>query len=179
MVSLSSRRSSFVPTSITGVSGQWWLTSGYHWNGDDSDSNNTKTSSIIGHSWSASETPFKWRFAGGPIMGPILCCLCNKQKCLVVDKIMLVAYVVIMHTRYMDFFHGYCRLRISFDNLSGNMRDTCTVRVSNSLLPTHCRTGSSLARTNLSPFARCTLGLSRRIFIKNILCDHCLHDSGL
>ena len=42
----------------------------------------------------------------------------------------------------------------------------------------HCRTGSSLARTNLSPFARCTLGLSRH-FIKNILCDHCFHDSGL
>ena len=102
MVSLSSRRSSFVPTSITGVSGQWWLTSGYHWNSDDSDSNNTKTSSIRGHSWSASETPFKWRFAGGPIMGPILCCLCNKQKCLVVDKIMLVSYVVNMHTRYFS-----------------------------------------------------------------------------
>ena len=29
---------------------------------------------------------------------------------------------------------------------------------------THCRTGSSLARTNLSPFARCTLGLSRHFY---------------
>ena len=41
------------------------------------------------------------------------------------------------------------------------------------------QTGSSLARTNLSPFARCTLGLSRHFYKKNILCDHCLHDSGL
>ena len=38
--------------------------------------------------------------------------------------------------------------------------------------------GSTLARTNLSPFAGCTLGLNRH-FIKNILCDHRLHDSGL
>jgi len=30
MVSLSSRRSSFVPTRTIGVEGQWWLTSGYH-----------------------------------------------------------------------------------------------------------------------------------------------------
>ena len=30
MVSLSSRKSSFVPTKIIGVLGQWWLTSGYH-----------------------------------------------------------------------------------------------------------------------------------------------------
>ena len=28
----------------------------------------------------------------------------------------------------------------------------------------HCRTGSPLARTNLSPFARCTLGLSRHFY---------------
>ena len=35
-----------------------------------------------------------------------------------------------------------------------------------------------IAHTHLSPFARCTLGLSRH-FIKNIFCDHCLHDSGL
>ena len=40
------------------------------------------------------------------------------------------------------------------------------------------QTGSTLARTNLSPFARCTLGLKCH-FIKNILCDHCLHDLGL
>ena len=31
IVSLSSRRSSFVPTRIIGVFGQWWLTSGYHY----------------------------------------------------------------------------------------------------------------------------------------------------
>ena len=31
-VSLSSRRSSLVPTRIMGVFGQWWRTSGYHWN---------------------------------------------------------------------------------------------------------------------------------------------------
>lgn len=31
MVPLSSRRSSFVPTNIIGVLGQWCLTSGYHW----------------------------------------------------------------------------------------------------------------------------------------------------
>ena len=37
------------------------------------------------------------------------------------------------------------------------------------------QTGSTLARTNLSPFARCTLGLNRN-FIKNILCDHYLQD---
>lgn len=30
MVPLSSRRSSFVPTRMLGVLGQWWLTSGYH-----------------------------------------------------------------------------------------------------------------------------------------------------
>jgi len=30
MVSLSSRKSSFVPTKMIGVLGQWWLTSGYH-----------------------------------------------------------------------------------------------------------------------------------------------------
>lgn len=30
IVSLSSRRSSFVPTRTIGVLGQWWLTSGYH-----------------------------------------------------------------------------------------------------------------------------------------------------
>ena len=29
-VSLSSRKSTFVPTRIIGVFGQWWLTSGYH-----------------------------------------------------------------------------------------------------------------------------------------------------
>ena len=40
------------------------------------------------------------------------------------------------------------------------------------------QTGSTLARTKLSPFARCRLGLNRH-FIKNILSDHCLHDSGL
>ena len=28
----------------------------------------------------------------------------------------------------------------------------------------HCRTGSPLARTNLSPFARCTLGLCRHFY---------------
>ena len=28
----------------------------------------------------------------------------------------------------------------------------------------HCRTGNPLARTNLSPFARCTLGLSRHFY---------------
>ena len=28
----------------------------------------------------------------------------------------------------------------------------------------HCRTGSPLARTNLSPFAQCTLGLSRHFY---------------
>ena len=28
----------------------------------------------------------------------------------------------------------------------------------------HCRTGSPLARTNLSPFARCTLGLNRHFY---------------
>ena len=44
--------------------------------------------------------------------------------------------------------------------------------------PALSQTGSSLVRTNLSPFARCTLGLTRH-FDKNILCDHCLHDSGL
>lgn len=31
MVSWSSLKSSLVPTSIIGVFGQWWLTSGYHW----------------------------------------------------------------------------------------------------------------------------------------------------
>ena len=44
------------------------------------------------------------------------------------------------------------------------------------------QTGSTLARTNLSPFSRCTLRLNRHslaIFIKIFLCDHCLHDSGL
>ena len=40
------------------------------------------------------------------------------------------------------------------------------------------QTGSSLVQTNLSPFARCTLGLSRH-FLKNILCDHCLLASWL
>ena len=39
------------------------------------------------------------------------------------------------------------------------------------------QTASTLAHTHLSPFARCTLGLNA-IFIKNILCDYCLHDSG-
>ena len=41
---------------------------------------------------------------------------------------------------------------------------------------------SQHSRTHLSPFARCTLGLSCHspaIFLKNILCDHCLHDSWL
>ena len=38
----------------------------------------------------------------------------------------------------------------------------------------HCRTGSPLARTNLSPFARCTLGLNRHFYL-NIF----MHDSGL
>ena len=28
----------------------------------------------------------------------------------------------------------------------------------------HCRTGSMLAHTNLSPFARCTLGLTRHFY---------------
>ena len=28
----------------------------------------------------------------------------------------------------------------------------------------HCRTGSPLARTNLSPFARCALGLGRHFY---------------
>ena len=28
----------------------------------------------------------------------------------------------------------------------------------------YCETGSSLARTNLSPFARCTLGLNRHFY---------------
>ena len=36
------------------------------------------------------------------------------------------------------------------------------------------QTGITLARTYMSPFARCTLG-----FIKNKLCDHCWHDSEL
>ena len=40
------------------------------------------------------------------------------------------------------------------------------------------QTWSTLARTHLSPFARCTLGLNRH-FNKNILCDYCLHDSVL
>ena len=40
------------------------------------------------------------------------------------------------------------------------------------------QTASTLARTNLSPFSRCNWD-SAAIFIKNILCDHCLHDSGL
>jgi hypothetical protein len=31
MVSLSSLKSSFVPTKIVGAFGQWWFTSGYHW----------------------------------------------------------------------------------------------------------------------------------------------------
>lgn len=33
IVSLSSRKSSFVPTRMMGVFGQWWLTSGYHYTG--------------------------------------------------------------------------------------------------------------------------------------------------
>ena len=33
VVSLSSRRSSLVPTKMMGVFGQWWLTSGYHCRG--------------------------------------------------------------------------------------------------------------------------------------------------
>ena len=33
IVSLSSLRSSFVPTKMMGVLGQWWLTSGYHCEG--------------------------------------------------------------------------------------------------------------------------------------------------
>ena len=33
VVSLSSRKSSFVPTRMMGVFGQWWLTSGYHCGG--------------------------------------------------------------------------------------------------------------------------------------------------
>ena len=33
IVSLSSLRSSFVPTRMMGVLGQWWLTSGYHCGG--------------------------------------------------------------------------------------------------------------------------------------------------
>ena len=36
----------------------------------------------------------------------------------------------------------------------------------------------SQARTDLSPFTRCTLGLKRH-FYYNILCDHCLDDTGL
>ena len=28
----------------------------------------TKPGSMLGHHWLASETPFKWRFAGGPMM---------------------------------------------------------------------------------------------------------------
>ena len=42
------------------------------------------------------------------------------------------------------------------------------------------QTGSTLARTNLSPFARCTLGLNCHTpVIFSRLCDHCLHDLGL
>ena len=47
-------------------------------------------------------------------------------------------------------------------------------------------TGSALARTYRSLFARCTLGLNLRIespfprhLYLNILFDHCLHDLGL
>ena len=42
------------------------------------------------------------------------------------------------------------------------------------------QTGSTIARTYLSP--RCTLGLNRHsptFFYQNILCDQCLHDTGL
>ena len=53
-----------------------------------------------------------------------------------------------------------------------------STRGTNLFLWRHCRTGNPLARTNLSPFARCTLGLSRH-FYQNILCDHCLHDMEL
>ena len=40
------------------------------------------------------------------------------------------------------------------------------------------QTGSTLARTNLWHFAWCTLELNHNFYL-NILCDHCLHDSGL
>ena len=49
-------------------------------------------------------------------------------------------------------------------------------------LITLSQTGSTLARINLSPFVRCTLGLdhhSPRHLYSNILCDHCFHDLGL
>ena len=58
---------------------------------------------------------------------------------------------------YMKFLCGGC--------LSGR----CFVRSSFSL----SQTGSTLVRTFLSPFARCTLGLNRHFYTKNILCDHC------
>ena len=47
-----------------------------------------------------------------------------------------------------------------FENVDGQATDAGVTGI----LLAHCRTGSPLARTNLSPFARCTLGLNRHFY---------------
>ena len=39
-----------------------------YWSGSPEKSQLPIHHSIMGHHWPASETPFKWRFAGGPLM---------------------------------------------------------------------------------------------------------------
>ena len=72
------------------------------------------------------------------------------------------------------------RVKGSFTHLSGELSPTATHdRYANNIFRcdygTLSQTGSTLT---LSHFTRCTLGLNRHFYL-NILCDHCLHDSGL
>ena len=62
-------------------------------------------------------------------------------------------------TKYCKLPNGNVPLRQFSRIYSRRCRGVCNKH-------THCRTGSPLARTNLSPFARCTLGLSRHFYYK-------------